>query len=83
VSTLCYLVGVVATAAGTLPRLGFDPAFVASLHLEGGGLWVDEPWRVVAFGAFYFGAIGLLEMFVYPLFAGRRSATSRGASGMA
>jgi hypothetical protein len=83
VSTLCYLVGVVVTAGAAVPRFGFDPAFVTSLHLEGGGLWVDEPWRVVAFGAVYFGAIGLLELFVYPLFAGRRSAKSRSVSGLA
>lgn len=70
--TLCYLVGAVTTSAMDLPRLGFDPAFVASLHLDGGGLWVDEPWRVVAFGAVYFGAIGLLELFVYPLFTASR-----------
>ena len=78
--TLCYLAGAVATTAGTLPRLGFDPAFVASLHLSGGGLWIDEPWRVVAFGAVYFGAVGLLELLVFPLFTrGRASAARRNA----
>lgn len=58
---LCYLVGVFLTTMLPLPRLGLDPAFVASLHLTGGGLWIDQPWRVLAFGAFYFAALGLFE----------------------
>jgi hypothetical protein len=80
-SSLCYLLGVTYTSAADLPRLGFDARVVASLHLEGGGLWVDEPWRVVAFGAVYFGVIGLLELLVFPLLARRRRASSAARRG--
>jgi hypothetical protein len=30
-----------------------------------GGLWVDEPYRMMAFGFFYFAVIGLAELFSY------------------
>ncbi len=58
---LCYLGGAFLTTLAPLPRLGLSPAFVASLQLSGGGLWIDEPWRVVAFGALYFASLGMLE----------------------
>ena len=58
---VCYLFGVFVTTVLPLPRLGLDSAFVASLHLTGGGLWIDQPWRVLAFGALYFGALGFFE----------------------
>lgn len=77
-TTMCYLIGAVSTSAMPLPRLGFTPDVVASLHLEGGGLWVDEPWRVVAFGGVYFAAVGLLELLVFPYFGGRRAKRPRG-----
>ncbi len=60
-AALCYLVGVFLTTLLPVPRLGIGSAFVASLRLSGGGLWIDQPWRVVAFGAFYFGALGFFE----------------------
>ncbi|MBI5168579.1 MAG: hypothetical protein HZA61_03735 [Candidatus Eisenbacteria bacterium] len=58
---LCYLGGVFLTTLLPLPRLGLDPAFVESLRLTGGGLWIEQPWRVLAFGAFYFATVGFLE----------------------
>lgn len=64
-STAIYLLSVACTTAGSLPRLGFSPAFVASLHLEGGGLWIDEPWRAVAGLGVYFALVGLMELFVF------------------
>lgn len=61
-TTLCYLVGVFVTTLAPIPRFGLTSSEVAALHLEGGGLWIDQPWRVIAFGAFYFTAVGLLEL---------------------
>ena len=58
---LCYLVGVGITTVLPVPRLGVSPGIVSSLNLTGGGLWIDQPWRVLAFATFYFGATGLLE----------------------
>ena len=52
-------------AAGTVfipvPRLGVSDQVVGRADLGGGGLWVDEPHRVIAFGACYFSAVALLE----------------------
>jgi len=55
-SMALFFVGVFATALLPLPRLGLTPAVVQSLRLPGRGLWVEQPWTVMAFGAFYFGA---------------------------
>jgi len=56
VSLSLFFIGAFATALLPLPRLGLTPAVVQSLRLPGGGLWVEQPWTVMAFGAFYFGA---------------------------
>lgn len=72
VTTLFYLVGAVVTAAAWVPRLGFTPAVVTSMHLAGGGVWVDEPWRPIAFGGFYYAAVGLFELSGWLMFRGRR-----------
>ena len=64
-SVVCYLFGAFATVIAPLPRLGMDEAAVASLQLSGGGLWIDEPWRVMAFGVVYFTLIGLVQLLAY------------------
>ncbi len=64
-SVACYLLGVFATVIVPMPRLGMDDAAVASLQLSGGGLWIDEPWRVMAFGVVYFTLIGLVQLLAY------------------
>lgn len=84
-STLFYLLGAVLTAALDVPRFGLaDPAVIRGMHLEGGGLWVDEPWRVLAFGAAYFTAVGLFELAAFAIVhrkvRARRDA--RGAGGL-
>ena len=38
------------------------PEVVAAQRLTGEGLWIDQPWRVVAFGFFYFLAVSLSEL---------------------
>lgn len=50
-----YLVGVFATAFLPLPRLGLQAELLPALGLKGEGVWIEEPHRVIAFGAFYFG----------------------------
>jgi hypothetical protein len=66
VGAAVYLLGVFATTFPPLPRLGMTERLVRSLELPGSGLWVDEPHRVLAFGALYFTLIGVWS------YAGRR-----------
>lgn len=54
---LCYVLGVFATTFLPLPTLGIDADVRAAAAIPGSGLWVDEPHRVIAFGALYFGAM--------------------------
>lgn len=50
-----YVIGVMLTSILPVPQLGIDDAVAAAAAIPGSGLWVDEPHRVVAFGALYFG----------------------------
>jgi hypothetical protein len=59
---LFYLLFAFATVLLPVPRLGLTPGVVADLGLEGGGLWISEPWRPIAFGTFYFAAVALSEL---------------------
>jgi len=59
----CYLVAVMLTTVVTIPRLGFNSSALRErMHLPGGGLWIDEPWRVMAIGVLYYGLVGLSEL---------------------
>lgn len=58
----CYLAGVFATTLLPMPELGITPSVISSLDLPGEGVWIDEPYRVLAFGAFYFTAVGFFEI---------------------
>ena len=49
-----YLLGAFATVMLPLPPLGITPEFIESMHLTGSGEWIDRPYTVLAFGAFYF-----------------------------
>jgi len=62
VSGILYLSGVALTLFAPLPRLGVDAAAIARWHLPGSGAWVSQPWRVLAFGAYYFGLTALSEL---------------------
>jgi hypothetical protein len=62
IGTVCYLGGVFLTILLPVPELGITPEFAAALPMHGGGLWFDEPHRLVAFGFIYFTAIGLIEI---------------------
>jgi hypothetical protein len=63
VGVFCYLVGVFATTLLPVPELGITPQVISGMNLSGGGVWIDEPYRVLAFGFFYFTAVGLFEFF--------------------
>ena len=62
-AVVCYLGFIFLTAFANLPRYGITPAAVAAQVIPGGGIWADEPVRVVAFGLFYYAAIGVTELF--------------------
>ena len=60
-SAISYLLGVGLTIVLPVPRLGLTAAVVRTLDLPGSGLWIAQPWRVVAFGALYYAAVGSFE----------------------
>ena len=59
ISALAYLGGAFATTLLPLPALGLTPDAVAALQIPRNmsGLWIDKPWTVIAFGAFYFAVL--------------------------
>lgn len=60
--TLFYLGFGGITTLLPLPRLGLSAEVVAGQHLPSSGLWIEQPWRVMAFGFLYFTATGLSEL---------------------
>jgi hypothetical protein len=62
-SALFYLGFAGLTIVPPVPRLGLTPDVVQALHLPGSGLWISEPWRVLAFGFLYFTATGISELY--------------------
>ncbi len=59
---VCYLGGVTLTIMLPIPPLGVTKEIIHSMGMSGSGLWIDEPHRLVAFGALYFSLIGLAEI---------------------
>lgn len=57
-----YLLLAFATAIPPIPAFGLDEAARARMALPGSGLWIDEPQRPIAMGAFYFGLLALVEL---------------------
>jgi hypothetical protein len=59
VSAMAYLAGAFLTILLPLPRLGITPEVIAAMQLspKTSGLWVEQPWVVLAFGGFYFGVL--------------------------
>jgi hypothetical protein len=53
-----YLFGAFFCSLYPLPQLGLT----SSLRGHGSGLWMDEPHRALAFGAFYFFMVGIVEL---------------------
>lgn len=77
-SGLTYVVGAIATVSLPLPRLGLTPQFVASMHLTGGGEWVERPYTVLAFGASYFAVQAWIK---YAALPARPAARAAGVAG--
>ena len=73
-----YMIAVLLTTVLPLPRLGVTPDAIARMHLVGRGLWVDQPWRVLAAGTLYFAATAVSELLDHRLFA---ASVDRGSSG--
>lgn len=63
VTCVCYLLGCFATVLLPIPRLGLTPDVVSRANLSGEGLWIDQPWRVAAFGFLYFTLVGWSELY--------------------
>jgi len=61
-SALYYLAGAFATAFLHVPQLGITDAVRPELGLSGGGLWIDQPQTVIAFGALYFALLSLTKL---------------------
>ncbi|MGA2383141.1 MAG: hypothetical protein ABSG61_06855 [Gemmatimonadales bacterium] len=61
-STVFYLLGCFATILLPIPRLGITPEVVAAQRIPGGGLWVEHPEKVIAFGVIYFGLTAWSEL---------------------
>ena len=61
INVLCYLVGVFATTLLPVPEFGITPDSITAAGFTGEGIWIDEPYRVLAFGFFYFTAVGIFE----------------------
>ena len=53
-SVAAYLAAVFAGVLLPLPSLGLGAEVMPRLGLEGGGLWIEKPWTVLASGLFYF-----------------------------
>jgi hypothetical protein len=45
-----------------LPRFGVDDAARAAMDLPGTGIWIDDPHRPLAMGAFYFALLAWAEL---------------------
>ncbi len=60
-SVAAYLGAVGAGLTMHLPTLGIVPAIVPSLHMPGGGEWMETPHKAVAAGVFYFAALALFK----------------------
>ena len=58
-SVFLFLIGAFASSFLPVPRLGLTSEVMERIDLAGSGLWISEPWRVLAFGTFYYGFAGL------------------------
>jgi hypothetical protein len=84
---LFYLLAVGLTTVLPIPRLGVSAAAIGAMHLSGSGLWIDQPWRVLAAGTLYYAATAASELFDHrwlkigtPVTKSARGTPSRGAA---
>ena len=72
-NVLFYLGATFATTLLPIPRLGVTSAVQKQFHLPGSGLWISEPWRVLALGFLYFSAVSIVEITGFQLKARRNA----------
>lgn len=61
IAAAAYIVGAVLTTFLWIPALGITASVRTQLELPGGGLWVEQPQKVVVFGLLYFAALALVK----------------------
>jgi hypothetical protein len=64
VNVFCYIVGVFATIMLPIPAMGITPEAISNSGLTGEGIWIEEPYRLAAFGFLYFTAVGFFELMI-------------------
>lgn len=69
-----YLSGTFLSVGVEWPALGITPEVIAAQGFDTGGEWLEEPYRVMVFGAYYYTGLGLLSIVneVIPLIAAKR-----------
>ncbi|MCX6143508.1 MAG: hypothetical protein NTZ35_09825 [Ignavibacteriales bacterium] len=65
IGVFCYVMLVFATIILPVPAFGVTSEVIAKQGFTMRGLWIDEPYRMMAFGFLYFAVIGLTELFSY------------------
>lgn len=65
IGVFCYVMLVFATVILPVPSFGVTSQVIAQQGFTMRGLWIDEPYRMMAFGFLYFAAIGITELFSY------------------
>lgn len=76
-STLLWLGLVFATVLLPVPALGWGSEAIAKYGLPGKGIWVDEPYRLLAFATLYFLALAAFKLLAAPTPGGRKQANRR------
>lgn len=67
VSAGCYVICVVLTLFIPLPRLGMSREVIERITKPGsGGIWVEQPYRLLCAGFLYFAALGVWDLFRPP-----------------
>jgi hypothetical protein len=61
-SVLLYVLGCFLTSFLPMPAFGITRGVIAGLRLPGTGLWISEPYRVIAFGFLYYAGTGWWEL---------------------
>ncbi len=61
------------TARAAIPELGVTQEIVRAEELSGGGAWISQPHRMLAFGFLYFTAVAVTELVVGYRLAKRRA----------
>lgn len=60
---LCYMAAVFLTLFIPVPALGITDAVISHQRLPGSGIWISEPYRVVAAGFLYFTGVVIFSLF--------------------